>query len=276
MGENFESTPLSICPDLRIEPTATCYLRFTRAQRFVLKSLEPLLGNNALDEIKMPSGESLRTATERMIQLLYGLYLTVCDDIGMLPDFDSDELLLSYIPQAKKTVEDWLTKYPQDESFKQDVRYSVSALTDASHSKVRYWMTLGVKLCKIKATYLKVPHLRMIDDDGEVYAELKGDTSGIKYDEKSKIVCAPQEFYLPVEVFAEATGPATPFTREEFRALCDKYKSKDAIVRAIENRDAYIRLQKPVIYVIIFVVVLLGVFTAINVIRRSRRATVTD
>lgn len=36
-------------------------------------------------------------------------------------------------------------------------------------------------------------------------------------------------------VFAEATGPAAPLTRTEFRRLCDEYVTKKKIIRAIEK-----------------------------------------
>ena len=45
------------------------------------------------------------------------------------------------------------------------------------------------------------------------------------------------EYSLPVEVFAEVNGPVVPPTREEFRALCDRFKTEKEICQAVKRGD---------------------------------------
>jgi hypothetical protein len=215
----------TVTPDLSVDPTATVYLRTARALRFLQTAVTGFLGETAWDAIRLDNGDRLADTLPAHVSLLYGLYLTVCDDLGMKPQFISEELTPAAIDDAKSAAKAWLDTCQNDAIYSGDVRYIVPVITDMAHSEVRYWMTTGIRLLKVKAEYARPPRFRV---DGKlISADQNPDYEGIHL--------APREFYLPVEEFAEATGPSTPYTREEFRALCDAAGSREDIIRAVEN-----------------------------------------
>ncbi len=227
----------TISPDLHLEPMATYYVRTARGMRFVLNTLELLLGKTSLEEIVIESGQSLHSVGQKMAELYYGFYLQVCEDIGMKPEFLREEMSSSQILGAKREAAQWLEDCEKDLCYEKDVRYIVPALTNPNRTKVRYWMTIGVKLLKVKAEYVRRPLVQILDaESNRVIQEIPRDTEtgGIERTHL-KYKFAPEEYYLPVEVFAEATGSAEPLTRSEFRKLCDRCKNKEEVVRAIAN-----------------------------------------
>jgi hypothetical protein len=220
--------PTIVTPDISLEPTATYYLRSARALRFLETAVTAILGEADYATIALANGAPLTQALPEVAQLLYGLYFKVCDDLGMSPELLPDELAPNQIAQARADAESWLQAPGRDKTFAADVRYIVPVMADAGHTEVRYWMTTGIRLEKVKAEYVREPQFRL---DGKVLEN--------RYtQEYNGITLAPREFYLPVEEFAEATGPSTPYTREEFRALCDAAENREAIIRAVENDGA--------------------------------------
>jgi hypothetical protein len=136
-------------------------------------------------------------------------------------------------------------------------------MADAGHTEVRYWMTTGIRLEKVKAEYVREPQFRL---DGEVLRDR--DTQ-----EYNGITLAPREFYLPVEEFAEATGPSTPYTREEFRALCDAAGSREAVIRAVENGGPSNPVSRRVVLVVVAVLITGVLASSFAKARKRRRAT---
>ena len=224
-GGHFGSRDvIEISPDVTVEPTATYYLRTARALRFVHTAVAAITGEEDFNAIRMDGGESLAEAMRAMAGLLYGLYLQVCDDIGMLPDLLPEELAEYDIDATRETAAEWLAACHEDPVYTGDVRYIVAALTDANQSEVRYWMTTGIRLEAVKAEYAREPKLRM---DGKSVEPFETSRPTLRF--------VPNEFYIPVEEFAEATGPSVPYTREEFRALCDRAGSNEGIIHAVER-----------------------------------------
>jgi len=256
---------LRISPDLSLEPTATYYLRTARGCRFILNSLEAVLGQETLDEVLITDDKTLPDEAKYTINLFYGLYFQVCEDIGMKPKLLDEELLEVDVAQAKQLASQWLMTYQNDNFVKQDVRYIVSALSNLQRTKVRYWMTVGVKLLKIKAEYVKKPRVLILGNDSKINTtpqELpldKEEGSLPGYPGQYKYV--PEEYFIPVEIFGEATGNPKPFTRDEFRQLCDKYKNKDDIIQAIESTNLLVD-SRTLIFIIITVsgLALVGLF----------------
>lgn len=268
LGVRIEGLYLRIAPDLRVEPTATYYLRTARGLRFILNVLQAALGNE-VESLMLDKDTSLRQKTEEMAALYYGLYLTVCADIGMTPSLMAEEMTQDRLEHSRHSIEKWLTHYREDACYGEDVRYIVPALTNAEGTEIRYWMTIGVRLAKAKAEYVRRPAVRILDSDsGKVVQELPVDAaSGHIRDSYMEYKFVPKEFYLPVEVFAEATGPAAPLTRAEFRALCDRCTSKDEIVRAVGLKGTASRER------VMYVVGGLAVFAILVVfwLRKARR-----
>lgn len=215
----------TVRPDLALEPTATYYLRTARALRFLENAVQAMLGKEDYATITLASGESLAEALPPVAQLLYGCYFQVCEDIGMAPELLDGELTAEDAEEARAKATAWLDPMKRHEAMAGDVRYIVPLMIDAAHEHVRYWMTTGIRLVKLEATYASVPRFRL---NGEILDENEPlEFQGITLD--------PATYYLPVEEFAEATGPNVPLTRAEFRALCDRAGRREAIVRAVEN-----------------------------------------
>jgi hypothetical protein len=223
-GMNYTPDYFDVSPDLHVEPTATYYLRTAKAFEFVRTSLEAHFGAAAFAAITLDDGANLGEQTLAMERLLKGLYLQVCDDIGMAPDDDAG-IAMEDRPALLAEAKAWLDACADDETFKDDVRYIVPALTDANGREVRYWMTTGIRLEKVKAEYVRYPELRI--GDFRLTDEVPIARRYLRF--------VPHEFFLPVEIFAEATGPNVPYTREEFRALCDDAGNHEAIIRAVER-----------------------------------------
>lgn len=259
----------TISPDLHVEPMATYYLRTARGFRFLLNSLELILGKSSLEGIVVRDGESLLIALDNMAKLYYGLYLQVCDDIGMKAEFLPEEMPDAQILQAKHQTEKWLADYEKESFCEKDVRYIVPALTNLSRTQVRYWMVVGVKLLKIRADYVKRPQVQILDmETEEVVQQIPTDTeSGRIADTHLQYKFAPEEYFLPIEVFGEATGSAEPLTREEFRKLCDKHKERDQIIAAIESRTTF-TAPKPLIIAVIASILLVAFFAIFRLINK--------
>jgi hypothetical protein len=246
-----------IAPDITVEPLATYYLRSARALRFLENAVQAILGEADFATLTLANGDSLAERLPEEAAFLYGVYAQVCEDMGMAPQLLPEELTPAQLEDARIAAETWLEKCGTDRVFASDVRNIVPALSDPGATRVRYWMTLGVRLVKVKAEYARPPRFRV---DGEML----GDDG---YPESHGIHLGPKEFYLPVEEFAEATGPGEPYTREEFRALCDRAGSREAIIQAVGRGHIGRRLQ--VIAMACIGLVVAGV--AVLVIRRSGR-----
>ncbi|MBN1844639.1 MAG: hypothetical protein JW810_03080, partial [Sedimentisphaerales bacterium] len=263
----------SISPDLHVEPMATYCLRTARGFRFLLDGLETILGSSSLEGIVV-DGSSLPAALEEMASLYYGLYLQICEDIGMRPQFLPDEMTDAQEAQARGQTEQWLLNYEKESFCQKDVRYIVPALTNLEGTRVRYWMVVGVALLKIRADYARRPQVQIINaETAEILQRIPTDAeSGRIMDTYLRYRYGSEEYFLPVEVFAEATGPAEPLTREEFRRLCDRCRDKDKIIAAIESRAAFTILRVVIIALLAF---LLGaaVLVLVHLVKRKRSAS---
>ncbi len=208
---------VTLSPDLAVEPAATYYLRSARAFRFIENTLRDLLGDSALQAIVLNDGTPLADALIDISGLLYGLYLQVCDDIGMAPEFQPDELTEEALAVARTNAIAWLKTCVADGDLAQDGRYIVPILTDGGHANVRYWMCTGIRFEKLTATYARPPKVRMGND-----------ANGVGY-----IDVVPRDSWIPVQEFMEVDGPNIPYTREAFRALCDEAGGQERIAWAV-------------------------------------------
>lgn len=225
IGGDWSPDYIDIWPDISTEPTATYYLRTARALRFLETAVAGILVDE-FDAITI-DGEPMSDLIKNHQNLLYGLYFQVCQDIGMEPRLLDSELDAHQLERARAEAARWLEHCKDDEAMKEDVRYIVPALTDGTQSNVRYWMTTGIRLEKVKAEYLRPPKLELGSGPTVEPGNILGYGQSIRF--------VPYEFYLPVEMFAEATGPNVPYTREEFRQICDDAGSPEEIIDSIAS-----------------------------------------
>src|SRR5205807_2386288 len=100
-----------------------------------------------------------------MRDLFYGLYLVSAEDIGFTPAFAGDEPVDAgkcYDLAAK-----WLPGAFKDEDLRADTRVAVPVCVDPRRRVTRAWLTLGVRLAKLDASYVRPPSLKPAKGEGE-------------------------------------------------------------------------------------------------------------
>jgi hypothetical protein len=113
---------------------------------------------------------------------------------------------------------DWLAKPLDDPDLAVDTRVSVPMYM---YPDTRLWMTLGVRLARLQAAYVRQPSIRRQGDTGwrPVYDLEQAD------------------YMILVDEFAEVSLPGLhTFTREELRAICDRAKTREEILKACQER----------------------------------------
>ncbi len=150
--------PKMVTPQLRLEPCPTYLIRTARAYAFLETFLVSRLGEDALAGLHglKASGErqpDLGTELKSQRDLFYGLYLVSCEDLGLAPQLKPEEPVErdACYQQAVR----WLTDCLQDEDLGIDTRVSVPLYVDRVQNKTRLWVTLGVKMVKLDASYVE-------------------------------------------------------------------------------------------------------------------------
>jgi hypothetical protein len=213
-------------PRLRVEPNLSYYLRTARAYAFLDHFLEAALGPDVLQQLHglKKDGErpkSLAAELHELRDLFYGLYLVSAEDIGWKPSFAMGENVDE--PRCYQLAVDWLPKVEQDEDLAADTRVVVPVYVDAQRGVVRLWATLGVRLTKLEAEYVRPPQLKPAKGEGE-------------WQEVEQHRLASSDYLIAVDEFAEVEtkGLHVP-TREEWRAVCDREKTREAILKALQH-----------------------------------------
>ena len=258
--------PLPATPELSVEPCATNYLRTARAYRFFAEVVRDMLKESEADSMEVDDfGGRLLEELDNAVLLFYGLYLVVCDDIGMAPKLGpmeiqslrnlpkyresaqvgSDDCLVARVPglsEAERSARccvwrqgvHWVEHLGQEKFVDEDIRVMVPVLSNFWGTEVRYWAVLGTKLLKIEVYYARPPRVgesrartdeERATEDPEALIEEGRAPSGSVWE--------PREYVIPVQVFAEMTLGPKPLTREEFRKICDQYSTREDIVTAL-------------------------------------------
>ena len=218
---------LGFRPRLRIEPCVTYYLRTARAYGFVQSFLTSVAGEETLAELHGLTAdgerdESLAEELDSVRRRAYGFYLVSCEDIGLRPDLADGEL--ADLDAAKQLALDWLENLSSDDDLKRDTRVAVPIFHDPLKQRTRIWVTLGVRQAKLTATFARPPRVR-----NEEEPEWKTP--------KSYQLNAGR-FLIAVDEFAEVSIPGlTCPNREELRQLCDREKTKEAIIAALQKGE---------------------------------------
>jgi hypothetical protein len=218
--------PEVVSPRLRVEPCPTYYLRTARAYAFLANFLEASVGEGVLKQLHgLKKGgqraQDLYGELHGMRDLFYGLYLVSAEDIGLAPALTPEE---NVDPEGcYKLAADWLPKALKDEDLAADTRVSVPIFVDEGRGVTRLWVTLGVRLARLEANYARPPSLKPAKGEGEWQVV-----------EASRLSRA--DYIIPVDEFAEVELRGTrSLTREELRAICDREKTKEAILQALRR-----------------------------------------
>lgn len=271
LGSVAEPTYTFIHPELRVEPTPTCYLRTAQAYAFVFRELRKMLGDDQVRRIAV-DGTPLADAEKQMILLLAGMYLVSSDDIGMAPARLADVITAEDAPTAMAVATQFLNDVGQDGVYSSDVRFIIPIMQEPQGKKARYWMTCGVKLTKIRSEYLRPPVIQLVPEKaGEQMITLSATNASVAVaGEHFNCKFVPAEFYMPVEVFTEADSSKKPLTRKEFRKLCDGCQSVTEIEQAMQARLNPLRMGRTGTAMVI-ALVLLGLAAGfLPLLRKSR------
>jgi hypothetical protein len=212
---------ITITPELCCEPLPTVYLRHARAYRFLRDALDELFGLSILKGLRRLNEDgsdphrNLAGELEKIGSILYGCHLLSLKDIGQRPQLADGELSRAHSYYIQKAAR-WLKGLLSDKDLSRDTRVSVPIHVDQGTGKVTLWCTAGVEFVLVKASFLKPPRVEVPDP-------------GVK------IKFAPHYYLMPVDVFLEVRRPVREgvLTRTQFRRLCDRYKSKQDILRAL-------------------------------------------
>jgi hypothetical protein len=228
MAEALAAPPLEkVSPPLRVEPCPTYFLRTARAYAFLGDFLEIAVGRDGLKQLHglTKDGErpqDLGTELRDMRDLFYGLYLVSAEDIGMKPQFRDGEPVQA--DRCYRTASAWLETALGDRDLAEDTRVAVPVVVDPQRQVTRLWLTLGVRLAKLDASYARPPSLKPAKGQGD-WRLAEGYQLG------------SAEYLIPVDEFAEVELPGLRvLTREELRSVCDREKTKDAILQALRQQ----------------------------------------
>jgi hypothetical protein len=214
----------AVRPRLRVEPCLSYYVRTARSYSFLFNFLTATLGEETLQAIHgLREGgaqhDDLATELAAQRDRFYGLYLISCEDIGHKPALNDGEVA---DPEAcYQAAGAWLARIADEADLAEDTRVAVPIYVDPFKGRTRLWVTLGVRLTKLEARFVRAPRLKPAEGEGEW-----------KVVEDWKLHGASH--VVAVDEFAEVEVPTlAPPDREELRRLCDEHKTREKIVEAL-------------------------------------------
>jgi hypothetical protein len=216
---------IEIYPELSIEPTATYYLRRARSYHFVRELLESTFGGGTLKNTHRltSSGRVFKTLLEELREvesLFYGNYQVVAEEIGMDIDTQLPERSQQQKERDRNLAREWIQKFTEDPDVGADNRMMVPVFYDVLRKKTKVWVVLGYVSKPLSVWFEKEPKATVLDATGKK-AEAK---LNFRNTRKSLIYPVSAEVYVKKVM-----------NRDEFRALCDRYKTASAILKALQN-----------------------------------------
>lgn len=216
---------LTLQPQLSQEPLASFYLRRAQSYRFVRKLLAEAFGADGVKTMKRltasgPVNLSLDRELALMEGLFYGAYLETAHQLGMKAEKHAD---LGLGPERSLALyRDW--KPAQDPDVSRDMRMMVPVFYDQQLHKIKVWVVLGVTSRKLDVHYSVAPEVKQVVEQA----------SGKPVDLDSVHLSFPQtSFSIAYPVMAEVYVSRL-LDRDELRALCDKYKTQQEILKHLE------------------------------------------
>jgi len=231
-----EPPPPIIALRLRLEPNPTYYLRTGRSYAFLQTFLEATIPPSVAERLTGRREGGYRDVPlfkelEYMRNLFYGFHLVSCEDIGMRPELLDGELddISGGAAECMDAALEWLQSYTEDPDLDKDTRVSVPIYKDTTKRTTTLLCTLGVRGAKLRAWYASAPRWR--PKNGR-----SGQGQPAVWESIDPEILTYAKYILLVDEFAEITlrGYRT-LSREEFRARCDRYRTKEEIVKALSG-----------------------------------------
>lgn len=222
------STEFDLYPQFSVEPFPTFYLRSARAYRFLQTYLEAVLGSEFMEMVARRNEDGSYSAAvlseelKDMTQRLYGLYFIASGSVGTIPQLLEEELAEFSEEECRANAARWLESWKTDRDILKDPRVVVPVQKDVDRNEVIYWGVTGVKAIKISAEFEENHRPEIINSDE--YCTFSGEY-------------LKREYYLLMETTTEfrLSDTVAPPTRDEFRAVCDKYDTNEEIKNALEE-----------------------------------------
>ncbi|MEQ8186618.1 MAG: hypothetical protein ABRQ39_01500 [Candidatus Eremiobacterota bacterium] len=218
-----------ISPELSMEPLVTYYLRRAQSYSFIHKVLLDAFGKESLKQIHRftvdgPVEKDLDQELSYIEALFYGSAELVACEIGCKPDLSSHYTPSIEKTEAIKTAREWTCNLDKDSDVYRDNRMMVPVFYDLQRQKTKVWVFLGYETKPLYVNFKSNPAVKVFGKDGK---ELRAPLDVyIFYRNSEKDLIYP--------VFAEIYVNKI-LDREEFRNLCDKYKTRSEILEALQN-----------------------------------------
>ncbi|OQX90310.1 MAG: hypothetical protein B6D57_03825 [Candidatus Coatesbacteria bacterium 4484_99] len=224
---------VTIYPEFTLEPMATYYLRVARGYGFLEKILSNYLDEEWYELKPLHNGkaseENLKKYLDYIKDLFYGFYIESCVNIGIEPELEEGELedeAGGVVNQARRYLQFWQDALSGDPLMGEDIRVIVPV--GMVERGMLCWAVLGVKPVVINVAY-------------DRYPVVKSEVPGVKLDVNYKT----RKYTILVPEFAEVIIPTSePLNRDEFRNLCDKYKTREMIIEALESYKGKLEEKK--------------------------------
>ena len=192
----------------------THYRRRADSYRFVRKVIEDHFGVDALRSMHRqtaagPVDPDLHEELAFMADLFDGAASTCQHEIGesSAEPTDVDAVFANWKPY-------------EDPDLSADVRMMVPVFYDLGREKTKVWVVLGWSKQDLVVSFRQPPSIKLRDDSGKDITA--------RYD----IKFAPRRCSIAYPEFAEVYVDRL-LNREEFRALCDKHRTRERILAAL-------------------------------------------
>ena len=209
-----------------MEPFPTFYLRTARAYAFLETALRSTMGDAFLvsSSRMLENGERyetrLRTELEDKIAVLYGLHVVAAKSIGMRHALTPEEADAYPPDEVEARARALLSGIANDPDVGRDPRVIVPVHYDADQRVWRYWAVVGSTVLRTQTLFYPgfEPAVVALGDHCEFRSFVEHDP------------------YIVVGKMIEVAIPDTkrPPTRDEFRKVCDQYRTPEAIAAALE------------------------------------------
>ena len=202
-----ESLPLG--GEKYLEPLPQYYLQRARGYALLEQTLEQNLDLKQLHSLRISGKgkpEPAFVQLQRMRSLMYGLYIVASEQVGLEPRLD--RFTVSEQTIFKQTALKWIRENGPAELADYDVRDIVSiAEFESGFKRYRaYLCTFGLGLDLVEIV--------TVDGDGAGRSAVY-------------IALSPRRDTLLIR------DKIRPYSRDQFKKLCDKYSSRDAIISAL-------------------------------------------
>lgn len=225
-GAALQPASIDIYPRITIEPLASHYLRRAQSYGFVRQLLEKTFNTRELKESfrQIPDGKVNMTLGEELAwieSLFYGAYQCVAREIGMPLDSDVLNRGIRQNKHDMQTIQKWKSALKKDPDLGRDLRMMVPVFYDIKRKKIKVWVMMGFTQKPLDIRFKKKPVITVTDTRGKpIKIPVK-----FKHERKQLIYPVSAEIYVK-----------KPLNRQEFRKLCDKYKTRSKILNALRDQ----------------------------------------